>query len=141
MLARMVGHQSPGRTGSACMQQRSRRAPTVFGNLGRRRLALAGVAVALAALLLARWQPWRNGNAPTPRPVAIVATPTPIPPTPTPAPERIAPVDLPAPPPPAGPATPLPGTRTGPRAGGTILHVGEVAGRAGIVAAAADGTN
>lgn len=100
---------------------------------------IAAVAVALAVLLIARWQPWRASEPTTPRPVAIVPTPTPQMPTPTRAPERVALPSITTTPP-AAIATPSrPATPTGRRAGGTILSSGIFGGRAGIVATAADG--
>ncbi|MFN8540259.1 MAG: hypothetical protein U0232_22625 [Thermomicrobiales bacterium] len=120
------------------MRQRSRGALAVPGI---RRLVAAAVAVALTALLLARWQPWRDTGPTTPRPVALVPTPTPQVPTPTRAPERIALPSITTTSP-AAIATPSrPATPTGRRAGGTILSSGVFGGRAGIVATAADGSS
>jgi dipeptidyl aminopeptidase/acylaminoacyl peptidase len=119
------------------MQQRPRRPPP---SSGIRRLLLAGVAVALAALLLARWQPWRDGGGETPRPVALVPTATPPLPTPTRAPERVSLPSAAATGAATPPATMTPAASAGRRATGAILATGELAGRAGIVASAADGS-
>ena len=108
------------------------------------RFALVALVAALV-LALAWWRPWQASLPAQPLPVALVPTPTtPATSTATSAPNPVVPpVGTPTRPvtPAVTPAIAASPAQAEPRAPGTILYTGFIAGRHGIVSAIADGSD